>query len=59
MLNKPPDDIITHALKQRWFQLALTEDYGRTPQVTAELDRLEEAIRELKAKPAAGPVRQA
>lgn len=44
-----PDDIIIHALKQRWFALAPTENYPQTPKVTAEMDHLEEAIRDLKA----------
>lgn len=38
-----PDDIIIHALKQRWFALAPTENYPQTPKVTAEMDHLEEA----------------
>ena len=44
-----PDDIVIHALKQRWFALALTENYPHTPKISRELDHLETAIRDLKA----------
>lgn len=41
------DDLVIEALKKNYFSLALTERRGETPFITAKLDHLEEAIREL------------
>lgn len=35
------NDTIKNALKQRWFVLALKEDYPKTVEITKELDDIE------------------
>lgn len=39
------DDIVLKALKSRYFNIINTEDRGKTPEITEELDKLETAIR--------------
>lgn len=51
----PQDDLVIGALKAQYFALALTENYPSTPAITAKLDHLEAAIRELQHKPAVNP----
>lgn len=43
-------NLITDLLKQKWFELAMKENYPSTPEVTAELDRLESEINKLETK---------
>ena len=44
-------DIIIRNLKLRFFDLARKEKIGETPQITREVDHLQEAIRKLQATP--------
>ena len=37
-------DMIVGALKAKWFTIAPKENYPHTPEITKELDNLEEAI---------------
>ena len=49
-MDTKQDDVVIHALKQRFFQLAVQEDYPRTPKITEECDNLVTAIRNLQGK---------
>jgi len=42
------NDFIVTTLKRRYFALAPVENFPHSPEITAELDRLERAIRELQ-----------
>lgn len=44
------DDPIIASLKKRWFDLALKEKLGKTPEITAELDNIQEGIRRLQSQ---------
>lgn len=54
--KKKPKDYSVHyeqdealiALKERYFKLLKTEEYPKTPQITATLDKLEKAINKRK-----------
>lgn len=48
MSNTPKidKDMIIGALKAKWLTIAPKENYPHTPEITKELDNLEEAIRE-------------
>jgi len=48
MKNK--DDAIVSALKKRFFELCLREQYPHTPSLTQEIDHLQTAIREMLSK---------
>lgn len=41
-------DVVVDTLTKRYFELLKKEDYPKTPGVTAEADKLEQAIRELQ-----------
>lgn len=56
MKPQPPrqDDVVLATLKRRYFLLLPAENIGHTPELTREIDNLEQAIRELqKTQPAA------
>lgn len=49
-LQKEPaisDDVVVQTLKKKYFELAKIEIIKETPQITREVDNLEEAIRGL------------
>ncbi|MDO8610995.1 MAG: hypothetical protein Q7R95_10730 [bacterium] len=46
----PENDIIISTLKKKYFDLAAKENIGLTPEITKEIDNLEEAIKELIKK---------
>ena len=48
-MNK--DDIVLDALKSKYWTQIKKEDIGKTPEITKELDHLEEAIREFQKTP--------
>jgi hypothetical protein len=51
------DPIVVKSLKARFFDLALKEDFPRTPAITTELDNLKAAIRKYSGHdPVVGPV---
>lgn len=37
-------------LKKKYFELAVTEDYPRTPTITKEMDAIEQSISKLTGK---------
>jgi hypothetical protein len=41
------NQVIINALKSKYFELALKENYPKTPELTKELDTLESSIKEL------------
>ncbi len=41
-------DFVIETLKRRYFALAKQENYPHSAEITAELDRLEQAIREMQ-----------
>lgn len=43
-----PNELAIKALKLRWFDIALKENYPHTDKITKELDNLEKAIGELE-----------
>lgn len=45
-----PADIVLSTLLARYWELLRGENYPHTPQITAEADKLEAAIRERQAK---------
>jgi hypothetical protein len=46
---KSSDCVVVGTLKKRYFEIALKENYPNTPNLTAELDNLERAIREFES----------
>lgn len=44
------DGVVMATLKKRYFEVVLQEDYPRTPKLTDEADRLEQAIKEIQDK---------
>lgn len=48
VLGINPNELAIKALKLRWFDIALKENYPKTEAVTKELDNLEKAIKELE-----------
>ncbi len=49
-MKAPHDDIVIRNLKARFFDLVRKEDLGKTPDITCELDNLQEAIRKLQSE---------
>ena len=49
MSDSEHDDVVLRSLKFRYFEQIKKEDIGKTPQITKELDNLEEAIRKLQS----------
>ncbi len=46
----PENAVIVSALKKRYFELISKEEIGSTPQITAEADQLETAIKKMTSK---------
>jgi hypothetical protein len=46
------DDIVIRNLKARFFDLIKKEEIGKTPDITRELDNLQDAIRRLQKEAA-------
>ena len=44
---KPDNRLLIELLQQRWFAIALKENYPKTPEVSAELDKIEAEVKRL------------